>query len=77
MPSICSKYIKQYGLGSIRKNEAIAKKNVKTKGGSTAQQSGVPLEEEFKTAKCQAEVPARVPLEYRFTAGFERYLTGT
>ena len=37
----------------------------------------VPLEEEFETAKCQAEVPARVPLEYRFTAGFERYLTGT
>ena len=37
----------------------------------------VPLEEEFEAAKCQAEVPARVPLGYRFAAGFERYLTGT
>ena len=37
----------------------------------------VPLEEEFEAAKCQAEVPARVPLEYRYATSFERYLTST
>ena len=37
----------------------------------------VPLEEGFKTAKCQAEVPVQVPLGYRFAVGIERYLTGT